>query len=231
MNAPFRWADLFANPPLACTLDVRWDDGASDLALSLDRPISPSDIHDFPYLTKTLAPVEDPSSNNPFAAELDELLHDSVVPMTCLIRSVGIQDEYRLVRLERDADSGLCDDGANICMGPGRDRTKLRRIGKIKPIPIGMAMKSEQPESIMMIEEMGYYPIPLLDRTECEVPCLLNERATDFIFSPDALVKAHPDFATWIQVGHRDNRPGQFQILDRDGAVRLELPLRKQNGL
>ena len=109
MNASFRWADSLADPPLACKLDVSWDDSASDLALSLDRPISPSDIRNFPYLTKTLAPVEDPSSDNPFAAKLDELIHDSIVPMPCLIRSVGIQDEYRLVRLERDTISGLCD--------------------------------------------------------------------------------------------------------------------------
>ena len=38
-----------------------------------------------------------------------------------------------------------------------------------------MAMKSEEPESIMMIKEMGYYPIPLLDGTESKVPCLLDE--------------------------------------------------------
>ena len=193
----------------------------------LTRPISPSDIRGFPFLNKTMPDCIDEC--NPFADYLDELINDSVVPEPFLVRSVGIGDDYQLCQLTRGDDGAMCDGGANVCMG--RDRTKLRRVHKIKPIAIGMAMKSEEPTSVMMIDEMGYYPIPMLDGTECEVPCLLDERATDFIFSPDAIVLTNSSFASWVQVGHRGDIPGQFRILDHGGNAVVELPLHKWNGL
>ena len=141
MDAPWRWAASLSIPPRVCHLDEIHGDGAAGLADFINRPISPSDIRDFPFLSKTMPDCD--GEYNPYAEELDELLNDSVVPEPLFVRSVGIGDEYRLCRLVQTEDGAMCDGGANVCMG--KDRSKLRRVHKIKPIAIGMAMKSVEP--------------------------------------------------------------------------------------
>ena len=86
----------------------------------------------------------------------------------------------------------MADTGANVCMGPYTDA--LMDIHNIPPVPVELAVEADNAQDISYCKQMGYLPIPRLDDTIHLQPVLINEDATDFIISPEAILQLSEEF-------------------------------------
>ena len=67
----------------------------------------------------------------------------------------------------------------------------------IKPVRIGLALKSSGPATHYMLSRMGYLPMTREDGLMHHQPFLVNKHASDIIMSPEAILQPCPDFASY----------------------------------
>ena len=106
----------------------------------------------------------------------------------------------------------MADTGANVCMSPYTDA--LMDVHNIPPVPVGLAVETNNTQDIAYCKQMGYLPIPRLDNTIHLQPVLSNADATDFIISPEAILQASDDFYMYTQKGYKDDCTGHLTFGD-----------------
>ena len=232
--------------------DICFPPGCS---FDLTRPLSPTDIRDFPDTNFTPMPrpkymlnsVFDQDNNDDTLIDntvepddldeldnlddtLDNLTRNLVVNVKCFVRTldIGYNTSTRVYRLYRKEDGSLIDTGANICMT--KSRKGLVNVKTIDPITVGVAVESEQ-QSVTTCNQMGYLPMLREDGKYHYQPFLINPDASDMIMSLASIVESGKDFFSWEQVGFKDGRPGHARIMDNNGKVLLSLKCEKRQGL
>ena len=124
----------------------------------LNKTADISNSPDVEPMAPTYSSVIEPMVDNDFSDTLDALTNNLVVNVKCMVRTLDIDHDTstRVYRLFRKEDGSLIDTGANICM---TNSTKgLVNVKSIDPIPVGVAVKSEQ-QSVATCNQMGYLPM------------------------------------------------------------------------
>ena len=176
----------------------------------MSRPPSPVDLCDFPYLD--LAPPTYATSHIEPPSVADDMPQgDQVVHLKCSVRTIGLSGPkdvfpklFRLNQLEQD--DVMADTGANSCMADSE--LHLVNCRDIKPVRIGLALKSSGPATNYTCSHMGYLPMTREDGFLHHQPFLVNRYASDTIMSPEAIMQSSPDFASYSQEGFKDDSPG-----------------------
>ena len=200
----------------------------------ITRPISPSDIRDFPFLevNKTIVEEEDP-----LQLIVEDEHMDTVARFRCSVRTVSIsQDDTHLYRLVFNEEgklvkAAMADSGANVCMFADADQ--LTRVHDIPtPIPIGLALKQDGPiVDVSYCRQMGYLPMSKEDGSIHLQPCLIHPSASDNIISPQSIAENCPDVYRWEQHGYTGNHPGFIKFFDKHNDLIMMLNLHKHNKL
>ena len=101
----------------------------------------------------------------------------------------------------------------------------------IKPVRIGLALKSSDPAINYTCSCMGYLPMTQEDGLLHHQPFLVNKHASDTIMSPEAIMQSCLDFASYCWEGFNDNSPGVLAFYNSSRTLLLRLVLHKKNGL
>ena len=121
------------------------------------------------------------------------------------------------------------DTGVNSCMTDSE--IHLVNCQDIKPVRIGLALKSSGPATHYTCNRMGYLPMTMEDGLMHYQPFLVNKQASDTIMSPEAIKQSCPDFYLYQQEGFKDTSPGLLAFYDASGSLLQRLTLHKKNGL
>ena len=199
----------------------------------MSRSPSPVDLYDFPYLELTptvYAKAEAP----PPCIEEDLLDGDQVIHLKCSVWTIdisGINDVFpKLFRLDHDTTASvMADTGANSCIADSeRHQFDCRNI---KPVRIGLSLKSSGPATHYTCSRMGYLPMTREDGLMHHQPFLVNEHASDTSMSLEAIMQLCPDFASYRQEGFKDGSPGVLEFYGASRCPLLRLSLHKKSGL
>ena len=151
-----------------------------------------------------------------------------MVHLRCDIRTIGlsIQDDIfpKLFRLNQSpTDDVMADTGANSCMADSE--IHLVNCRDIKPVRIGLALKSSGPATNYTCTRMGYLLMTREDGLLHHQPFLVNKHASETIMSPEAIMQSCPDFASYRQEGFKDDSPGVLAFCDSSRRLLLKLKL------
>ena len=106
----------------------------------------------------------------------------------------------------------MVDTGANSCMKDSE--LHLVNCRDVKPVRIGLALKSSGPVTHYTCSHMGYLLMTCEDGIMRHQPFLVNEHASDTIMSPEVIMQSCPDFASYRQEGFKDGYPGVLALYD-----------------
>ena len=234
MEAPSCWTtrSIHSNTSEVCHVDVPDSDIHVFPPGSLFdhlRTDSPTGVDDFLFLHMEQHPPKPiPQVKDVF----DEFVNDTVVPICCTIRTIGVQqDTARLCKIVPGSLSHngvMADTGTNVCMGPSAD--PLINVKSIDPVPVGLAIKSTDPASILYCHQMGYLPMPKADGSTHLEPVLVNPDASNFIMLSEAILHSSPHFTSFKQTGFKQKQEGLLEFFDDNDALQISLRLDKRNG-
>ena len=162
-----RWINQFiATPPWTADHNIHSMDALDDFDKSsfpagstIDMSCTPSpvDLCDFPYLD--MEPPRYARSRPPLAPDMSE--GDQVVHLKCIVRTIGLSATSLFPKLFRlhhgEQNDVMADTGANSCMADSE--LHLVNCRDIKPVRIGLALKSSGPATNYTCSRMGYLPM------------------------------------------------------------------------
>ena len=196
-EAGHRWANHITNPRI---IHVKVNQFPPGSLFDDARPISPTDVTDFPFLTMATPQYHQCHDNQADDdSACDDLDRNTVVSIKCTVRTIGIsQDSARLCQLTNAATAIMSDTGANVCMAP--DASKLIRVRDITPVQVDLALTPEQPQQPALCNQMGYLPMTMANGKMHDQPFLINPNASDMIMSPEAILQASSTFHRFEQL-------------------------------
>ena len=165
-----QWINQFnATPPWSLEVNIRKLEAIDNIdksqylagsTIDMTRPSSPIGLCNSPYLdisppTYDKKDIEAPSIKEDFPQG------DQVVHLKCTIRTIGLTGDGEMIPKfppldQSPADSIMADTGANSCMADSE--MHLVNCQDIKPVRIGLALKSSGLATHYTCTQMGYLP-------------------------------------------------------------------------
>jgi hypothetical protein len=199
------------------------------------QPCSPARPFEFPCdPTSSSVPSPTYKTHGPSILRLAELpsfplVMDSITQVVGSPRVFGLRSNGSLyVQVKRTACS-LIDGGANICLTGNLNL--LVDVVDIKPLPISVAVGGEDTAVDNSCTQQGYLPLTLSDGSTHWQLCFYCKNAIETIISPQAILANSDVFASWMQTGFKDGRPGQISFDSHDGLATMRLDLDCWDGL
>ncbi|EJK59937.1 hypothetical protein THAOC_19786 [Thalassiosira oceanica] len=163
-------------------------------------------------------------------SRFEDVIAEQKLPFDTVVRQVHVarvdlQGQRQGLRSSSRTIDMLADSGSNINLG--NDATAVTGTHAISPVTIGLAADGE----CTPCTHKGWISFDLEDGRTLRSQTFLNEGATDFIISPEAIMYSHPDIYRWEQQGFRGSNPGSLRFYDKNDRILLTLRLKKRNNL
>ena len=104
-------------------------------------------------------------------------------------------------------------------------------IVDIPPLPISMAVNGDAPTLDDSCTRQGYLPLTLSDGSTHWQLCFYCKNLVETIISPQAILTSSEVFASWMQTGFKDGRPGQIRFDSHNGLVMMKMAVEYRDGL
>ena len=196
---------------------------------------SPHSLFEFPSnATPFTTTAAHHTTIRPLALWLTEL-PDFPSVMDSVMRVVGsshifvLRTDSSLYAQMKKTSATLIDKGANIFLTGNLNL--LADVVEIAPLPILVAINGEDMHINDSCTHREYLPLNLSDGSTHWQLCFYCKNAVETIIPPKPILVSSDVFASWMQTGFKDGRPGWLRFNSHGGLCTMQLDLDYRDGL
>jgi hypothetical protein len=145
------------------------------------------------------------------------------------IRVVGIPRSNSVSRSNATPLPLLMDGGTNICIT--NDIANLINAKPIVLFPLLVSMTGPPPSHDEFCTMEGLLALPVSSGNTFYQLCFYCKNATETIISPNAILASNAHLDTWVQIGHKGDKPGSIHFSGPLALDTFTFSLMKRDGL